>query len=90
MPHNPILTRNEFANERFRPGAVKAAPAFQFDARFVSTQPFHNDMNTKSEYVFTEEQFNALPEEERRGVLAVLEYQTSSTIDISDEQLSER
>ena len=41
------------------------------------------------EYPFTAAQFNALTEEERRAVLAVAEYLTSSMIDISDEQLSE-
>ena len=46
-------------------------------------------MKQKTVYPFTAKQFNALTAEERRVVLAVAEYQTSSTIDISDEQLCE-
>ena len=41
------------------------------------------------EYPFTANQFNALTEEERQALLAVAEYLTSGTIDISDEDLSE-
>ena len=41
------------------------------------------------EYPFSANQFNALTEEERQALLAVAEYLTSSTIDISDEDLSE-
>ena len=41
------------------------------------------------EYPFTANPFNALTEEERQALLAVAEYLTSSTIDISDEDLSE-
>ena len=46
-------------------------------------------MTNDTEYPFTANQFKALREEERQVVLAVAEYLTSSTIDISDEQLSE-
>jgi len=46
-------------------------------------------MKEKTVYPFTAAQFNALTEEERKAVLAVAEYLTSSTIDISDEDLSE-
>ncbi len=46
-------------------------------------------MKAKTVYPFTAAQFKALTEEERKAVLAVAEYLTSSTIDISDEQLSE-
>jgi|ERR1051325_1523423 hypothetical protein len=45
-------------------------------------------MKTESEYPFTAQQFHALTEEERLAVLAVAEYLTSSTIDYSDEDLS--
>ncbi len=46
-------------------------------------------MKTESEYQFTAEQFNALTEEERHAVLAVAEYLTCSTINVSDEGLSD-
>ncbi len=46
-------------------------------------------MKAKTVYPFTAAQFKALTEEERKAVLAVAEYLTSSTIDISDEDLSE-
>jgi len=46
-------------------------------------------MKEKTVYPFTAAQFKALTEEERKAVLAVAEYLTSSAIDISDEQLSE-
>ena len=45
-------------------------------------------MKTESEYPFTVKQFNALAEEERQSVLAVAENLSSSTIAISDEDLS--
>src|SRR6266511_5764395 len=45
-------------------------------------------MKTELEYPFTEKQFNALAEEESQAVLAVAEYLTGSTIDVSDEGLS--
>src|SRR5258708_35507869 len=40
------------------------------------------------EHPFTAAQFNALSEEERQAVLAVAEYLTSSTTDITDDDLS--
>jgi hypothetical protein len=45
-------------------------------------------MKTELEYPFTAKQFNALAEEERHAVLTVAEYLTSSTIDVTDEDLS--
>jgi len=46
-------------------------------------------MTAEIEHPFTAAQFHALTEDERQAVLAVAEYLTSSTIDISDDQLSE-
>jgi len=46
-------------------------------------------MTEVQEHQFTVEQFHALGDEERKAVLAVIDYLTSSRIDISDENLSE-
>ena len=45
-------------------------------------------MKAKHQYPFTAEQFNSLPQEGRQAVLAVAEYLTSSSIEISDAGLS--
>jgi hypothetical protein len=45
-------------------------------------------MKTESEYPFTAEQFRALTEEQCQAVLAVAEYLTSHTTEITDEDLS--
>ena len=45
-------------------------------------------MKTDTEHPFTAAQFNALNEAERQAVLAVAEYLTSSTTEITDEGLS--
>src|SRR6266436_158538 len=45
-------------------------------------------MKTKHQYPFTAEQFNSLPQEERQAVLAVAEYLSSSSTEISDADLS--
>jgi hypothetical protein len=45
-------------------------------------------MKNGAEFPFTAAQFNALTEEERLAVLAVAEYLTSSSTDITDEDLS--
>ena len=45
-------------------------------------------MKIETEYPFTAAQFNALSEAERRAVLAVAEYLTSTTTEITDEDLS--
>jgi len=45
-------------------------------------------MKNDTEYPFTAAQFNALSEAERQAVLAVAEYLTSSTTEITDEELS--
>jgi len=45
-------------------------------------------MKTKHQYPFTAEQFNSLSQEERQAVLAVAEYLSSSSIEISDADLS--
>ncbi len=46
-------------------------------------------MKTEFEYPFTADQFKALTTEERHAVLAVAEFLTGSTIEVSDEQLSQ-
>jgi len=45
-------------------------------------------MKAKHQYPFSAEQFNSLPQEGRQAVLAVAEYLTSSSIEISDAGLS--
>ena len=45
-------------------------------------------MKNETEYPFTAAQYNALGEAERQAVLAVAEYLTSSTTEITDEDLS--
>jgi hypothetical protein len=50
-------------------------------------RPVEN-MKTEFEYPFTAKQLNALAEEQRHAVLAVAEYLAGSTIDVSDEDLS--
>ncbi len=45
-------------------------------------------MKTKTQCPFTAQQFNALAEEERQAVLAIGEYLTGSTLEITDEELS--
>ncbi len=45
-------------------------------------------MKNDTEHPFTAAQFNALSEEERQAVLAVAEYLTSSTTEITDDDLS--
>ena len=44
---------------------------------------------TTTAYPFTAKQFNALNPEQRQAVLAVAEYLTSRTIDVSDKELSD-
>jgi len=46
-------------------------------------------MTAEIEHPFTAAQFHALTEEERQAVRAVVDYLTSTTIDVSDEDLSE-
>ncbi len=46
-------------------------------------------MTAEIEHPFTAAQFHALTEEERHAVWAVVDFLTSSTVDVSDEDLSE-
>jgi len=46
-------------------------------------------MKIDTEHPFTVAQFNALNQEDRQAILAVVDYLTGSKVDISDEALSE-